>query len=216
MPAFTNKHKNLVIATSYKVMYSTLAENKELSEFDITSHKNIELLNNLEVYFLCRNPYHRTKSFFRDKLRVNLPTPERRITFQHCQKIILEEFNFDSDDQLKCIDFLSQMTINEFILCLPFFYSKDGHLQTQYVLYEKLQKSLSQIIKSDSNSIKCIKIENASKLLSLGDRFELDLTKKLNETQVSSSLNVLLNANSKFIINKIYSLDFEKFDYPKE
>ena len=210
MPIFTTTDRSILIGSSYKVLYTTLSLTEGLHL--INGNEVPRFHPEAKVYFLCRNPYLRLESFYRDKLVVSLRNIEN---LQHCQQIILEAFDLDKIDIQAAKTFLSTMNINHLVSCLPFIYKKDGHLQPQTIFYKELI-GLLQKSKIVNQEVELIKIEHQDLLTIFGKKVGIDFSKKKNSTIGKVDFEQKIGRNSKFILHKLYESDFMNFNYSKD
>ena len=69
MPHFVNKKRDYIITTSFKCGYSTLNRNDNLIKISSRELLEYKKKRNNYHYMVCRNPYNRVESLFKDKFR---------------------------------------------------------------------------------------------------------------------------------------------------
>lgn len=93
MPIFKKGNNSLYLLTNYKVMYSTLKQQKEIRRIVFSNKTQFKIvltqwfLNNFRFYLIVRNPYDKIESFFREKFRKSLDHYEKNGFWQESQKI---------------------------------------------------------------------------------------------------------------------------------
>lgn len=197
------------IVTNFKVMYSTLMKQPNLS---VEHNNNIyDLLSYTgSKYFLARDPYNRLESFYRDKFILH---PQRSVfkenfQWQHCQKIFFPEYGFKSDDFEAVRNALMTTSFEKFINMLPSKYMLDRHLMPQ--IFSLCLKENDSIVRIDVDRI--LKMEEENDLLFLHSHLHIDTSIKENETRLNN-IDIAWNATLRKIVNTYYEPDFEELEY---
>ncbi|MBT8288949.1 MAG: hypothetical protein KJO00_13090, partial [Bacteroidia bacterium] len=139
MPIFKGQNNNYLL-TNFKVMYSTLSHADSLEPVKLDRRlKRDMLLSKLKLrsdkfYFICRNPYRRLESFFREKFRNKVDYFERNGYWQDGQKLFFPYLHIDEsftpeDIKQKLLD----TSFSKLITILPEVYLKDRHLRPQWL-----------------------------------------------------------------------------------
>ena len=133
MPHFISDDGKAIVTTSYKVMYSTLCSAPRLAEIPIRRVRRY-LASDIrpEHIFLCRNPYDRAISFYRDKLMRDLEDRGRkRRSFQWSQRFILRALGMGPFAPYKeKVATLKSLAFDDFLDLLPKVLW-NGHLKPQ-------------------------------------------------------------------------------------
>ena len=218
MLIFKMKHEDRYLVTNYKVMFTTLKQQPNLAQIQISKRLAATILlnrlrlNRDQFYLLVRNPYNRIESFFKDKFRQCVRSNEEKGKWQSCQKIFFPGLGLDDSMAPSMIaQKLLQTTFKEFVSLLDETYQKDAHLFPQYrALY--VERKVTPKIKLPIRYHKIYKMESAKDLMVLGELFNINIETKSNTT---TSVNELIQwgVNEIKVVDKLYLKDFWKFNY---
>ena len=178
MISFLHIRSGLTFGTSRKVMSSFFVKNTGFRQ--IQNGKSIVL-----DFFVCRNPYARAVSLWRDKCVLNGKTPN-----QECQKLILRFLPNGAS--------LSALTFRDFCHLLPNLICKDEHFWTQS----------HGLISSDYRQL--IHIENKNEFPNLSD---VDWGHVENSSEHIEFPLPIVNATPHKIITGLYDIDYVRFGY---
>ncbi|WP_281557574.1 sulfotransferase family 2 domain-containing protein [Thalassomonas sp. RHCl1] len=236
MPHFYHAKQNLLISTSYKVMYSRLVDEKSLDPVT-ASFLPLALNNGADYYVIVRSPCSRLLSFFNDKFRRNIRKKKPgKLSWQDCQRLFFQVLDLDqqTDDNSKLQRFL-QTSYREFIDFLPGVYQRDVHLQPQCYLLNEIASALkSQRITAKLSNpggqepsmtlnlskvtpYQLVHLESRSETTALARRSGINLGRKVNATQTLSldeadiSKSVDIGLWQK--IYQLYHTDFNLLGY---
>lgn len=196
MPHFYNKRENYFISVNYKVMYSTLRIQPQLTKVNGFWLR----FSQKPCYAIGRNPYSRLESFYRDKLNKELTTSNK---WMRSQKIFFKPLGirkFDTEEikynALKAISF------QKFIELLPQVYLKNRHLHPQYKILKNLQVT------------KKFQMENTDDRQFIENKLHIDLSKKENSTP-KENFDLRWTETMYQLVNQLYNEDFKYFQYTK-
>jgi hypothetical protein len=162
---------------------------------------------------LTRDPYARTESFFRDKLRLKPPRavdPGDRYPLKRCQTILLPWLGVSVDDPVeRQVDALLGVEFEEFVALLPRVYLADDHLSPQTWNYERSVLGRRVRMRFD----RVVPIEDATALAETAQRFDLDLTQRVN---AGADVPITWTATARATVRQLYREDFAAFGYPDE
>ena len=189
------KNENGIIATNYKVMFTTLSKQENLTYLDK------DLIGDNKVIVLCRNPYNRLESFFKNKLIKELENKQ----FTRLYKIFYPELRLNNHDSIdRKYQVFKALTFNRFITTLRNTHNKNRHLYTQTKFID------------DISDYEFLKIEDKDELSKLESDFGLDFSEKHNNTDNITSKDLSWNREMYDIVNDVYNEDFETFNYSKK
>jgi hypothetical protein len=119
------------------------------------------------------------------------------------------------EDPIEISKKLMQTEFEKVIQILPKVYLKDGHMMPQYlarkIVFSKFGVHMSIPIRFE----KFFKIESKEDLEELSKIFELDLSRKLNNTKVFNT-NINWSKQSIEIVKGLYEKDFKYFNYEND
>ena len=178
MISFLHIRSGLTFGTSRKVMSSFFVKNTGFRQ--IQNGKSIVL-----DFFVCRNPYARAVSLWRDKCVLNGNTPN-----QECQKLLLRFLPNGAD--------LTTLTFSDFCHLLPRLISSDEHFWPQsHDLNEPAYRHL-------------IHIENKNEFPNLSD---VDWGHVENSSDDVEFPLPRENVAAHKIITRLYDIDYVRFGY---
>ncbi|WDE14294.1 sulfotransferase family 2 domain-containing protein [Thalassomonas haliotis] len=233
MPHFYHAQEQLLISTSYKVMYSRLVEEKSLRQVT-ASFLSLALENGADYYVIVRSPCSRLLSFFKDKFRRNIckKKPDK-LSWQDCQRLFFQLLELDpqTDDRHKRQRFL-QTSYLDFIDFLPGVYHCDGHLQPQYFLLDEIATALKLPTASAKVShrsgpeqapalnlslmpYQLVHLESGSETAAFAGRSGIDLGRKVNATQTLGleDADKALDSRLWQKVYRLYHTDFHLLGY---
>ncbi|GGX66641.1 hypothetical protein GCM10007385_39610 [Tateyamaria omphalii] len=204
MPRFLSRTNDLVISTSYKVMYSTLVASPDLCQ--IAEREARRLLRRATPprhVVLARNPYDRLRSFYRDKLFQDLNGREKA-PFQWCQRAILRRLGlwpFGSYDRKLAA--LKSLTFKDFLGLLPSVVG-NGHLRPQVSLLTSGRQPLPppDVVHRIEDGLDVL-IEMAPLFANLG---------RANVTH-DRVMSLPIEGRALINVNRLYAQDFWRFGY---
>lgn len=218
MPLFKKKDTNKYLLTNYKVMYSTIHNQDNLSLVRMNSSLKLDILLNRfffsssKFYFISRNPYERIESFFKDKFRNAVDYYERNGYWQHSQILFFKYLGIDENMSPEMIkQRLISTSFKEIVMILPKVYKDDKHLHPQWFIKIVNIKKYRVPIKL----VKVFKMESQDDLQELQSIFGIDITSKVNSTKEVFDELVWSDDELK-IIELLYSKDFKIFKYKKK
>ena len=197
---FFYKKNNIFIFVPLKCGFSTfenLRQNKIIEKFEV-----FPSANNAIIYFICRDPYARLESFYKDKVINNIDGIK-----QKSQKHLL---NFFSNKDLQ-----SHITFEQFIIEGLGKGYMDDHIQPQsfWVQYDsgKYYMTLTQGLRGLMHHV--LKLETDMEILD--EVLGIDV----NSYRLNTSINQISlewTKEMRNIVNTIYSEDFSTFNYEKK
>ena len=212
MPSFIDRHGTYLLATNFKVMYSTLRSQPELTPIpDYVARRKIFMnkikRDKLKSYLLVRNPYDRLVSFYINKFKDDHLNRINK-NWQHCQLIFFPYLNLSpEDDETIIADGMTSTSFEEFTLLLPEVYDLDLHLHPQYwLVYRKWKGFLPLTVPFDM----ILKLEND--LDRLKNELGLDIDILDNQTQ-HAAYQDYFTQRSREAANQLYARDFDIFGY---
>lgn len=204
MPRFLARTNDMVISTSYKVMYSTLVASPDLCE--ISERDARRLLRRAKPprhILLARNPYDRLRSFYRDKLFQDLRGRERA-PFQWCQRAILRKLGlWPFGTYNRKLAALKSLTFKDFLVLLPSVIG-NGHLRPQVSLLESGSQPLPppDVVHRIEDGFDVL-IETAPLFANLG---------RANVTH-DRAISLPIEGRALINVNRLYAKDFWRFGY---
>ncbi|WDE01632.1 sulfotransferase family 2 domain-containing protein [Thalassomonas actiniarum] len=236
MPHFYHAKQNLLISTSYKVMYSRLVAEKSL-DLVTASFLPLALDNGADYYVIVRSPCSRLLSFFNDKFRRNIRNkqPGKRC-WQDCQRLFFQVLALDleTNDHSKRQRFL-QTSYREFIDFLPEVYQRDVHLQPQCYLLDEIASALksqsitakllnpgeqvqsTRLSLSEVMPYQLVHLESGSETAVFARRSGINLDRKVNATQTlpldEADINKSVDSGLWQKIYQLYRTDFNLLGY---
>ncbi len=219
MPFFKVKDGTAYIATSYKVMYSTLSRQTNLEristkQFFLAVVQNRTQLSKARFYLIVRNPYARLESFYRDKILGARANVARKGEWQHSVEILFPYLNVSNNTkESEVADRLESITFKDFIALLPEIYLQDEHLHPQSRLlrglFDRFKLTRNITVQYD----RVIKLESDNDRSALASACQLNFEHRINDT-AHIKAQLTWDLLSRQIVNDIYSDDFSVFDYP--
>lgn len=195
---FIDKERKVVLATNYKVMYSSIYNSKLFTKVSLKKALLYIARPSYRKVLLTRSPYKRLESFYKDKIERE---PKKFKINQNCQSIILNYFSIEQDvDTAK--KFFESFSFENFVLSLPNFYYKDQHLTPQTQTMTKAGFYFGRFFQM-------IDIDNVENKKSLRDLVP-DVPNKFNETM---ERKFEYTAAMRVVVERIYANDFEYLKY---
>jgi len=213
MPFFYHRKNDYVLATNYKVMYSSLYSQKDLIQL---AHRHLarklaadRMGRHRPYYLLARNPYDRLVSFFCDKFRENpFPSEGTGYQWQRCQKIFFRPLGIVGTDE-EIEQGLRSVSFDTFIGKLPVIYRKDRHLYPQnriryfpgrFVSLPFLKIRFAGFFQMETDQQK------------MREKLAIDTTIKYNQTRHRDYGSYFTDKLYR-IVNRLYKEDFHLFGY---
>ena len=207
MPRFLARDTDVLVSTSYKVMYSSLVETGRLDEIGNAAFAALaaERCRGGGIHHLMavRDPYARLASFFADKLRQDLERSSGR--FQFCQIIFFPLINLPRDANFEqARDALRAISFDAFIDFLPRICA-DQHLQPQAGLLDAAGVDLGSCTR-----IFRVETEAAMFWQAIG----VPRPPWSNRSRTLPSVKTLTRERLD-IVNSVYAADFTCFGYDR-
>jgi hypothetical protein len=205
---FKNIESNYFLITNFKVMYSTLMRQPNLSKQ--SREEFIRGKDSADKYLLTRNPYARLESFYKDKF-IEYPSQcmvSEKFEWQHCEKIFLNQYNVSQSDFEATKQALLNTSFEKFIAMLPSTYLLDGHLIPQASAFYYRDNNAHSRIKFDS----LLKVEDEQHMLFLKNQLHIDTAIRENPT-TSSKAVIVWNEELRKVVNTLYQTDFQELGY---
>lgn len=205
---FKNIEKPYFLFTNFKVMYSTLIKQPNLRK--LTYQDFINEKDEVDKYFLARNPYFRLESFYRDKF-VDYPSRcvfSENFEWQYCEKIFLTQYDINKEDFEETKNVLLNTSFEKFIQMLPSTYLFDGHLVPQMHAFYYFENKLPAKIKFTG----LLKMEDEENMAFLKNNLHIDTSIRENATK-GSKAKIVWDQASRKIVNALYYSDFEELGY---
>lgn len=218
MYTFYNKSCQYYLSSNTKVLTSTLRASEQL-RFASRKKEVIHALKKrfglkaLPHYVLSRDPYKRTESFFKEKLRQKVKAVfDKDIPYKlklH-QEIFYPLAGIEAQMSLQeKVGRLLAISFNAYVRYLPKVYMKDVHLRPQSnIAYQKVKGVFPHRLTFD----RVIKIENDADMQFLNDSLGINTSIKVNRSK-DTKQEVEWMPELLQIVNKLYSRDFEMFHY---
>ncbi len=196
MPHFKNIKYGYFISVNFKVMYSTLRVQKDLSKVKLFRL----LFSKKDKYIVVRNPYERLESFYRDKLGTHLVESKK---WARSQKIFFNPLAVKNKSTREKFKALSSLSFESFVKLLPEVYTKNRHLHPQNRLFKKIKHK------------KILYMEKEEDLLFLAENLHLDLNIKANTTDKSKH-HLEWTPSMISIVNNLYAEDFKLYNFERK
>lgn len=214
MPHFYHNKSNFTITTNFKCGYTLLRLDGNLSKITAMAYHQLikDKYVNCKNYMICRNPYSRIESLFKDKFR-SLPEKNNISQVFHYKMKNKLSIDLDSSEFKK---FLLSVSFEQFVLdILPKIKNIDLHSRPQF-------EALNHYYFADFRLLKKLKINRHNSNVRLF-KMESDLDELSIITGIS--FKTKFNSTTKFnseiywnneMLDKVYSLykkDFNYFSY---
>jgi len=168
---------------------------------------------------LVRNPYLRIESYFKEKLRqkVRMVFDEAKpYVLKRHQEIFYPYLGLKQSDPLEAkVASLLQFSFKDFVARIPEVYIVEDHLTPQTLNFTRTIMGVQYTMKMN----RYVHVENRKEMEWLANRFELDLSIRVNSTSSEASEMIEWDSESVAIVRKIYVRDFQilgyDVDYPK-
>ncbi|MCU0524268.1 MAG: sulfotransferase family 2 domain-containing protein [Elainella sp. Prado103] len=212
LPAY--KKDSLLILTSFKVMYSFLEKQEEVSRI-FWNKRTMSLailnkaINRPRAVALLRDPKARFISYFKDKFRKE---PLRMIregrlqphNLQQCQRLWLSHVGVPLDNIELCCHELIRTPVDSVVEWLPEAYKNDAHTLPQYYCLLACWRN----IQIKLNIYKMFLIDQDDHLEQFGKLTGIDTCHKVNHTDDVSE-TIRLSSFSNSILQNLYADDIE-------
>lgn len=199
MPRFVDEDRKILVSTSFKVMYSSIAKSglAYLDEAAFAARIGQRRYNHA---LLVRNPYTRLASFFADKLRKSVQSNLDK--WQQCQKIFFPFVGASPEDPPQRLrDALLAISVERFVDLLPSL--RDEHLKPQSALLNVKERQIdcrTRVFRMETD------VDQLWRLL------EVPCPPHLNKTLAQPDL-LTLGRERLNIVNDLYREDFLLFGY---
>lgn len=199
MPRFVHEEREVLVSTSFKVMYSSIAKSG-VTYLDESAFNLRVMQPRYRHVMLVRNPYTRLASFFADKLRKSV---EGNIGYwQPCQHIFFPFVGVSAHDPPEKVqEALLAISIERFVELLPWL--RDDHLLPQSALFNVKERHLhcvTQVFRME---------HDVNRLWSL---LGVECPPHLNKSSAQPDL-LSLSPRDRSIVNHLYREDFLSFGY---
>lgn len=207
MPRFLARETDILVSTSYKVMYSSLVKTGLFDEIGNAAFAALAAERcrgrGIRHLMAVRDPYARLASFFADKLRQDLERSSGR--FQFCQIIFFPLIGLPRDASFEdARDALRAITFDAFIDFLPRI-GADRHLQPQAGLLDAAGSDLRS----------CTRIFRAeTEAAMFWQAIGVERPPWSNRSRTLPSIKTLTRDRLD-IINSVYAADFACFGYDR-
>ncbi len=223
MIIFKKKGEEIYLVTNYKVMFSSLNSNKNLTRVYPCNRLYLYALtswisHSSRFYLIVRNPFERIVSFYKSKF---LKAEKNRLwmlenengNWQVCTEYFFPYLDLNTKTEPTEISKkLMDTKFEKVISILPKVFMMDGHMTPQYhslnFSFKKYGCRFSIPIKYE----RIFKLENMQDLRKMEEIFDIDLVTKKNNTDAISN-NVTWNDDSINIVANLYEKDIIKFNY---
>lgn len=212
LPAY--QKDSLLILTSFKVMYSFLEKQEEVSRIFWNKRTiNLAILNKAvnrpRAVALLRDPKARFISYFKDKFRKE---PLRMISegrlqphnLQQCQRLWLSHIGAPLDNIELCCHELIRTPVDSVVEWLPGAYKNDAHTLPQHYCLLAYWRN----VKIRLNIEKIFLIDQTDQLEQFGKLIGIDTRRKINHTDDVSE-TIRLSSFSDSILQSLYADDIE-------
>lgn len=211
MPHFVSKESNFLITSSFKCGYSTFHRNDNFVKISTRELCRLKKSTNGRHFMVCRNPYDRVESMFRDKFRKVIMKDNYELQDVHFK--IRDKLNLNS---VELRPYLLNVNFEQFVLdILPKVINVDLHFRPQihskrFYYYERNRIIRKLGIYRSFSNVVIIKLENDMELLS--SLIGINVHTKVN---TSSKHNGEIYWNDKMLekVNSLYREDFKFFAY---
>lgn len=207
MPRFLARETDVLVSTSYKVMYSSLVATGRFDELGNAAFAALAADRcrggGIHHLMAVRDPYARLASFFADKLRQDLERSSGR--FQFCQIIFFPLINLPHDASFEMArDALRAISFDAFIDFLPRICA-DQHLRPQVELLEPAGLDLD-------SCTRIFRIETEA--AQFWQALEVPRPPWSNRSRTLPAINTLTRERLD-IVNSVYAADFIRFGYDR-
>lgn len=222
MAIFRKVDDDLYLITNFKVMYTSLKNQKNLIEVNPSKRLLLQVLvgwisPKTKFYLIVRNPFDRVRSFYKSKF---LRAEQNRLSmlkrnkgnWQASTEYFFPYLGLDTKMDPTFISArLASTKIDDMISILPEVYMDDGHMSPQCIA-GRTNWGLGFNVRLPIRFERIFKIENAVDLNEMSDTFGLDLSIKLNDTGDLDDQQPLSTESVK-TIRRLYKEDFTSFEY---
>lgn len=226
MIIFKKKEKSTYLITNYKVMYSTLKNQGNLTRASgkylyLKALKSWFFFSKNKYYIIVRDPYKRVESFYKNKFlkaeenRLWMVKQQETKSWQASTEIFFPYLGLNTDmDPTIISKKLVSVKFEEFISILPEVYLKDPHLTPQSFAGRALFKKYGIHLKIPIRFERIYQLESKEDLKEMSKIFNIDINKKFNSTKhIKTTLE--WSPESLKTIKRIYHSDFKNFSYKK-
>ncbi len=220
MPYLLSREHNRMVLVNFKVMSSSLKQNRHYEAVSIKRAMGFILSRSLQgrrppMLIIVRNPYARLVSFFEDKFRKEPGKHARPESdskdVQECQRIFLPHLDIHADAPHRTIwERLVETPFSTFMEILPEVYQTDRHLWPQSRL---LEFGIGLPPRALLRHASVVRLEELDADY-MKHSWKIDCRVRANATEFIMDPVEYFSPQEVEVVNRLYQSDFELFGYP--
>ena len=215
MPYFKVRNENRLIVSNFKVMFSSLKQERSLKKIKRYEAFFYTKTSKPSLHMVVRNPYHRALSFYKDKFK-SIPLNNREnptFKWEKPQRVFFPLLGVTNNNTTQDIaDLLTNVSFKTFVSMLTQIYAIDEHINPQCWILNHPNYKLLKTLVTPEEYLSIYKMENLTEMVDFRFLTGCSLNQKCNNTQ-SINIEEDIDHDSIANLNRIYQQDFKMFGY---